>query len=115
MTAYRLVAQLRADLDVTAAYRWYEDERAGLGLQFLEELRAAYDRIAEDPLRYQQLESGIRRALVRRFPYAIYFAIESDVVVVLAFMWAVIRPNGNGADGLSRRAFPPSPRTDTAC
>jgi len=52
MTTYRLVAQPRADFDVAGAYRWYEDERAGLGLQFLQELRAAYDRIAEDPLRY---------------------------------------------------------------
>ena len=86
MTAYRLVAEPRADLDVAAAYQWYEGERAGLGLQFLEELRAVYDRIAEDPLRYQDLESGIRRALLRRFPYSIYFAVESDVVVILAVL-----------------------------
>jgi plasmid stabilization system protein ParE len=86
VTAYRLVAQPRVDLDVAAVYRWYEDERTGLGLQFLEELRAAYDRIAADPLSYQRLESAIRRALLRRFPYAIYFAVEPDVVVVLAVL-----------------------------
>ena len=86
MTAYRLVAQPRADLDVVAAYQWYESERAGLGAEFLDQLSAAYDRIAEDPLRYQDLESGIRRVLLRRFPYAVYFAIESDLVVVLAVL-----------------------------
>ena len=99
MTTYRLVAQPRADFDVAGAYRWYEDERAGLGLQFLQELRAAYDRIAEDPLRYQQLESGIRRALVRRFPYAIYFAVDSYVVVVLA----VLHVGRNPAEWQRRR------------
>ena len=82
MTAYRLVAQPRADLDVVAAYQWYESERAGLGAEFLDQLSAAYDRIAEDPLRYRDLESGIRRVLLRRFP----FAIESDLVVVLAVL-----------------------------
>ena len=86
MTAYRLVAQPRADLDVVAAYQWYESERAGLGAEFLDQLSAAYDRIAEDPLRYRDLESGIRRVLLRRFPYAVYFAIESDLVVVLAVL-----------------------------
>ena len=86
MTAYRLVAEPRADLDVAAAYQWYESERAGLGAQFLNQLSVTYDRIAEDPLRYQDLESGIRRALLRRFPYAVYFAVESDLVVVLAVL-----------------------------
>ena len=86
MTAYRLVAAPRADLDVAAAYQWYESERAGLGLQFLNQLSGTYDRIAEDPLRYQDLDSGIRRALLRRFPYAVYFAVEPDLIVVLAVL-----------------------------
>jgi plasmid stabilization system protein ParE len=86
VTEYRLVAEPRADLDVAAAYQWYESERPGLGRQFLDQLEAAYDRIAQDPVGYQDLESGIRRVLLRRFPYAVYFAVESDVVVVLAVL-----------------------------
>ncbi len=77
MTAYRLVSEPRADLDVEAAFEWYEHQRSGLGLEFLDELRAAYDRIVDGPLRYQDLRSGIRRALLRRFPYAVYFAITT--------------------------------------
>lgn len=77
MTEYRLVAEPRADLDVAAAFQWYEGEEPGLGLEFLDQLSAAYHRIVADPLKYQNLESGIRRALLRRFPYAVYFAVES--------------------------------------
>lgn len=88
MTKYRLVADPRVDLDVAAAFEWYEKEQAGLGQEFLVELRAAYDRVADAPLQYQHLRSGIRRALVRRFPYAVYFALEEDVVVVLAMLHA---------------------------
>ena len=88
MTKYRLVAEPRADLDVAAAFEWYEGEQAGLGREFLDELRAAYDRVADGPLQYQHLRSGIRRALVRRFPYAVYFAVEQAVVVVLAVLHA---------------------------
>ena len=88
MTTYRLIAEPRADLDVAAAFEWYETEQAGLGREFLAELRTTYDRVADAPLQYQHLRSGIRRALLRRFPYAVYFAIEADVVVVLAVLHA---------------------------
>ena len=86
MTGYRLVAEPRADLDVAATFDWYENEEAGLGQEFLDEICGAYDRIAGGPLAYQALRSGIRRGLLRRFPYAVYFAVEGDVVVVLAVL-----------------------------
>jgi toxin ParE1/3/4 len=86
VTEYRLVADSLADLDVAATFNWYENELAGLGREFVEELRATYDRVAAGPLRYEHLRSGIRRALVRRFPYAVYFAVEGEVIIVLAVL-----------------------------
>jgi plasmid stabilization system protein ParE len=85
---YRLVSEPSVDLDVEAAYEWYENERAGLGIEFLDELRATYNRIADGPLKYQELRGGIRRALLRHFPYAVYFAIDGDIVVVVAVLHA---------------------------
>jgi len=85
---YRLVSEPRADLDIEAAFRWYEKEQLGLGGEFLHELRATYDRIVEGPFKYQHLRSGVRRALVRRFPYAVYFAVEEPVIVVLTVLHA---------------------------
>lgn len=87
MTGHRLVSAPRADLDVEAAFE-YEHERSDLGLEFLGELRATYDRIADGPLKYQLIRSGLRRALLRRFPYAVYFAVEGEVVVVLTVLHA---------------------------
>ena len=43
-------------------------------------------RVLDHPFGYQDLRSGIRRVLTRRFPYAIYFSIEADAVVVLAVL-----------------------------
>ena len=88
MIEYRLISEPPADVDVEAAFEWYENERPGLGLEFLDELRATYNRIADGPLKYQELRGSIRRALLRRFPYAVYFAIEGDVVVVVAVLRA---------------------------
>jgi plasmid stabilization system protein ParE len=83
-----LLSEPPADLDVEATFEWYEHERAGLGLEFLDELRATYNRIAAGPLNYQELRGGIRRALLRRFPYAVYFAIDGDIAVVVAVLHA---------------------------
>ena len=83
-----MISEPPADVDVEVAFEWHENERQGLGLEFLDELRAAYDRIVDGPLKYQELRGGIRRALLKRFPYAVYFAIEGDVVVVVAVLHA---------------------------
>lgn len=88
MTEYRLISEPPTDLDVEAAFEWYENERPGLGLEFLDELRASYNRIVGGPLKYQELRGGIRRALLKRFPYAVYFATEGDLVVVVAVLHA---------------------------
>jgi toxin ParE1/3/4 len=83
---YEIEAKPFVDADIESAFDWYEAEQAGLGLEFLGELRATYRRILAGPFKYQELRSGIRRALTKRFPYAIYFSIEESVIVVLAVL-----------------------------
>jgi plasmid stabilization system protein ParE len=83
---YRFEATPAVELDIEAAFEWYEREEPGLGFEFLEELRAAYHRILDHPFGYQDLRLGIRRALTRRFPYCIYFSVEADAIVVLAVL-----------------------------
>jgi plasmid stabilization system protein ParE len=61
-------------------------EESGLGFEFLEELQAAYNRILDHPFGYQHIRSGIRRALTRRFPYAVLFSIEAETIVILAVL-----------------------------
>lgn len=92
MKSYRLEATPAVELDVEAAFDWYEGEQAGLGLEFLDELRVAYQRILDHPLGYQDLRSGIRRALTRRFPFAIYFSVEQETIVIVAVLGAARDP-----------------------
>ena len=63
MKRYAIEAERAVEADVEAAFNWYQGEEPGLGLEFLEELRAAYHQILDHPLGYQDLRSGIRRAL----------------------------------------------------
>ena len=93
MTPDRFVVESRADDDVRATFHWYEAERPGLGAEFLVVLRAAYERIIDGPLRYATIRSGARRALVRRFPYIVYFVIEDEFVIVFAVLHARRNPS----------------------
>ena len=86
MKEYRLESTPAVELDIEAAFEWYEREEFHLGFEFLDELRNAYVRILDHPLAYQSLRSGIRRALARRFPYAIFFSIQGEVIVILAVL-----------------------------
>jgi plasmid stabilization system protein ParE len=83
---YRFEADAAVEFDVKAAFDWYETEEPGLGVEFLEQVRAVYRRILENPFGYHDLRSGIRRALTRRFPYAIYYSIEEEVIIVLGVL-----------------------------
>lgn len=55
----------------------------GLGLEFLNELERQILKIASSPTQWRIVEYDIRRALMRRFPYLIYFRVlENDVLRV---------------------------------
>src|SRR5437870_2473663 len=70
--------------DVTSAVNWYEEQREGLGDRFQLQIDEAFDRIAEFPEIYPELENGVRSCRVRRFPYLVYFRIVGNAVEVLA-------------------------------
>jgi plasmid stabilization system protein ParE len=63
---------------------WYEDQRSGLGNTFAAEVDRTLGAVLQAPLAYPRVQGGMRRALVRRFPYAIYFRAAPDEIVVLA-------------------------------
>ena len=69
-----LLPEARAD--VTDAYLWYEEQSLGLGMEFLRCVEIALVSIQRTPLIHPVVHESYRRALVRRFPFAIFFEIE---------------------------------------
>ncbi len=74
----------QAEADVVEARAWYASREAHLGEQFVGELKATIGRIVEHPALFQRVHGETRRAVLHRFPYAIYFRHASDTIVVLA-------------------------------
>jgi toxin ParE1/3/4 len=53
----------------------YEAQSAGLGADFVDEFEKQILRIAAMPTRWMIVHGDIRRALMRRFPYVVFFRI----------------------------------------
>jgi plasmid stabilization system protein ParE len=69
-----------ADIDETLA--WYEQRQTGLGFEFLRAVDARIRSIQRNPEMCGFVERHYRRALVRRFPFAILYAYSGDIVTI---------------------------------
>ncbi|MGB5959025.1 MAG: type II toxin-antitoxin system RelE/ParE family toxin [Coleofasciculaceae cyanobacterium] len=81
---YALVLRLEVREELSEAYSWYESQKQGLGDEFLECVDETLNRISQMPESYAVAHRDVRRALVRRFPYAVYYRIVSSRVIVIA-------------------------------
>lgn len=79
-----VVFRPQAELEALEVRRWYDGRREGLGNEFAAEVDEIVVRIGDTPFAYQRARGEIRRAVLRRFPYAIYFRTTVTQVIVLA-------------------------------
>jgi plasmid stabilization system protein ParE len=87
-----LIVRPDAEADIAAAYDWYEEQHEGLGREFLEEISTAIDAVQADPMRFPAIFRTLRRALVHRFPYGIFFVARTETVIVVAAMHLARNP-----------------------
>lgn len=71
-----------------------QGQRPGLGNEFLADLQATLTDIAEAPAQFETLHRGTRRALLRRFPYAVFYREVADRLIVVAVYHAKRSPSG---------------------
>jgi plasmid stabilization system protein ParE len=74
--------EVREELD--EAYNWYESQQIGLGDDFLDSVDETLNRICQMPESYPVVYRDVRRSVVGRFPYAVYYRIVSSRVIVTA-------------------------------
>lgn len=73
-----------AEADVQAAFDWYEAQAQGLGHEFLRALDVCYATIERWPESYPVVYRQFRRALLRRFPYLVYYQASATRIEVVA-------------------------------
>jgi len=73
-----------AEAEAGAIFRNYEDERDGLGVEFLNEILRVEEHLGYNPALYQRVDGDMRRAVLRRFPYGLLCVIDGEEVIVLS-------------------------------
>jgi plasmid stabilization system protein ParE len=91
--AYRLKFSKRALHETGKAQEWFELQSPGLGEEFIAAMELQLKRLEQAPLLYAEVVSGVRRALLPRFPYGLFYAVRDDLVHVLAVIHDARNPS----------------------
>jgi plasmid stabilization system protein ParE len=73
-----------AQAEFDQAADWYEEQKPGLGADFLAAVRKVVQRIEAAPALYAVVRKSVRMGMVERFPYAIFYRIEQDRILVIS-------------------------------
>ena len=73
-----------AAADLEDAALWYDNQRSGLGAEFLAEVASSLVRISDNPRQFGILHRETRRCLLRRFPYGLFFRVSGEDIIVVA-------------------------------
>jgi len=80
----RLFVRAAARSDMAEAVAWYDSRRVGLGEEFLNAVAQSFARIETSPEHFRFAVDDIRMAVVRHFPYVVYFVVLPQHVSVIA-------------------------------
>jgi plasmid stabilization system protein ParE len=81
-----------AQADITDAARWYEQQDKALGAEFLRAQDACFSSIQRGPESHTRVHARVRRALLRRFPYGVFYVVEEQRISVIACLHVRRRP-----------------------
>lgn len=81
-----------ADEEFREAVLYYENEAPGVGLRFVAEVRGGVTFITENPFAAVDVGCGIRRKVLNHFPYSLLYAVESELIVIVAVAHQKRRP-----------------------
>ena len=84
MKKFPIALRSEAESEFDEAFDYYDLQRPGLGFAFVAEVQRVFDRIAINPVMHQTAFADIRKGVVRRFPFNIFYRPHSDRVEVIA-------------------------------
>jgi plasmid stabilization system protein ParE len=82
--SFPVVFRPQAEAEFEEAQAWYEERLRGLGQEFVTSVQATINLVSRNPGQFQRIDGEVRRALVRRFPYAILYLADLESVTIIA-------------------------------
>lgn len=84
MGKYKLIINPFAQQDILDAREWYNQQKKNLGDELLLEVKQSIISIENNPFQYPEVKESIRKAIVNRFPYSIFFTISTSTINIFA-------------------------------
>jgi plasmid stabilization system protein ParE len=82
--AHSVHGRQAARAELIKAQDWYEGEATGLGRRFRQAIDVLAERLSANPRQFPVIFKNVRRALLRRFPYSLFFVVEDETLLVIA-------------------------------
>ena len=81
--SYSLVFSPETQEDIIESITWYNQERENLGFEFYGHVNEKLSLLGKNPLHYSIRFKNIRTTHIRRFPYLIYFKIDTKATSII--------------------------------
>jgi plasmid stabilization system protein ParE len=81
---YPLIILPEAQEEMDESFDFYEDREGGLGVRFAESVQRTLDRLSHSPFVHAVVEGDVRKAVVKGFPFCVYYSVEPQGVVVVS-------------------------------
>lgn len=86
--SYQVKVDPSATAEIDNAMDWYEKQKSGLGVDFLLKFYNAVAFLKENPTSYPEVYQSFRRLLLKKYPYAVYYAVaEAENEVIVLAVW----------------------------
>jgi plasmid stabilization system protein ParE len=86
MKTYKVEFLKSAKLDMQHANKWYNLQRGNLGYEFISEIEELHTRLKTNPKQFPKIRKDIRKAILKRFPYSVYYIVNSNRIRVFAVL-----------------------------
>ena len=90
---FKVIVRKAAAADMQDAAQWYEHQNQGLGSEYLRAVENSIAAISRNPQQYPAVYENVRRSLIRRFPFGIFYLVTSDSVVIIACLHGKRHPS----------------------
>jgi hypothetical protein len=79
--------------EMNDAIAYYELQFSGLGTAFKEEIKKAINRIIKYPNAWPIVDENIRKYILHKYPYNLYYSMEKDHLYIIAIAHQHRKPN----------------------
>jgi plasmid stabilization system protein ParE len=81
-----IIIRPEAEEEIKSALDWYNLQFPGLGTDFILSIDATLASIARYPFITSKIHKNIRRRLIKRFPFGIFYIVSDKNIIVLAIL-----------------------------